>query len=688
MTDLTFGRDVLGNPDRSSRLEWLVTNGIGGFASGTLSGALTRRYHGLLFAALKPPLGRTLLLAKLCETLELDGRIVELDTNHWTSGATSPTGYLHLESFRLEETIPVWVWAIGDVRLERRIWMEQGENTTYVQYHLISAPRPLRLTLKTMVNHRDAHATTTSGNGQAQVEPVTGGLRVEMFEGATPLWLLAVNAEFRPKHEWYRRYALAIETERGLDDREDLLYAGEIATVLKPGETFTVIASTRRDAGTGESAPIARIAALARRRAHEKGLLEAWRQAQPVAARLAPDWVRRLVLAADAFVVERANMFDPHGRTVIAGYPWFSDWGRDTMISLPGLTLATGRPEVARAILSTFARHVDQGMLPNYFPDQGEQPEYNTVDAALWLFQAVRAYHEATGDDAFLLDTVPVLDSIIEAYERGTRWGIVVDPEDGLVRQGAPGVQLTWMDARVGDWVVTPREGKPVEVNALWYGALLTMAGFARTLKRDPEGYEARAQRASAGFARFWNAGLGCLYDVIDGPHGDDAKIRPNQIFAVSLPDSPLPPAQRRAVVDTCGRLLLTSHGLRSLSPEDRDYYPIYFGDRRARDGAYHQGTVWTWLLPHYAIAHERVYGDRAIALGFLEPMGRLMAAMGIGTLPEIADGNPPHAPRGCFAQAWSVAEVLRAYHALTSEPRRTRRRNVPRTAMAVALAR
>ncbi|TMA24942.1 MAG: glycogen debranching protein, partial [Deltaproteobacteria bacterium] len=373
------------------------------------------------------------------------------------------------------------------------------------------------------------------------------------------------------------------------------------------------------------------------------------------------------------------------GRSVIAGYPWFSDWGRDTMISLPGLTLATGRPEVARAILSTFARHVDQGMLPNYFPDHGEQPEYNTVDAALWLFQAVRAYHEATGDDAFLLETFPVLEEILAWYERGTRWGIQVDPEDGLVRQGAPGVQLTWMDARVDDWVVTPREGKPVEINALWYSALVTMAGFAHRLKRPPETLLACAERVADGFARFWNGEAGCLYDVLDGPQGADPKIRPNQIFAASLPESPLPPARRKAVVDTCGRLLVTSHGLRSLAPGDPAYRGTFVGDRHARDGAYHQGTVWTWLLPHFAIAHERVYGDRATALGFLEPMGRLLAAMGVGTLPEVADGDPPHAPRGCLAQAWSVAEVLRAYHALSSEPKRPRRRNVPRTAMAMA---
>ncbi len=684
MTDLTYGRDVLGDPSRSSRLEWLVTNGIGGFAAGTLSGELTRRYHGLLFAALKPPLGRTLLLTKFGESIEINGRTYDLDTNAWASGTVTPQGHLHLEAFRLEETIPVWTWAIGDVRLEKRIWMEHGENTTYVQYRLLTAPKPVLLTLKAIVNHRDSHATTTGRTGPAKVEHATGGLRIEAFEGATPLWLLALNAELKPVNDWYRGYALGLETERGLDAVEDHLCAGEIATLVKPGESFTVIASTRRDAGTGEAAPLALISALARRRAHEKSLLDTWRRAQPAVARTAPEWIRRLVLAADAFVVERATIVDPHGRSVIAGYPWFSDWGRDTMIALPGLTLATGRPEVAKAILTTFARFVNQGMIPNYFPDQGEEPEYNTVDAALWFFQAVRAYHDATGDDTFLAEVYPVLEDIIAWYERGTRFGIGVDPADGLVRQGAPGVQLTWMDARVDNWVVTPREGKPVEINALWYNAQLTMLGFARKLKRSHEPFDQRARVIEKGFARFWNPETGCLFDVLDGPDGHDAKIRPNQIFAVSLPDSPLNAAQRRAVVDTCGRLLVTSHGMRSLAPDEAEYHGIFTGDRRTRDGAYHQGTVWTWLLPHFALAHERAYGDAATARQFLEPMGQLIGEMNVGSLPEVADGDAPHTPRGCFAQAWSVAETLRAWNALTGERKRTRRRNLPRTAVAV----
>lgn len=675
MSEIRFGRDRLGDLGAATRLEWLVTNGIGGFASGTVGGPLTRRYHGLLFAALKPPLGRTLLLSKLGESLELDGASLDLDTNQWASGSVEPRGHRLLESFQLEETVPTWTWAIGDTRLEKRVWMEPGENTTYVQYRLQSARGPVRLRLRVLVNHRDAHEVTSHGAWPARVEPATGGLRIEAYPGATPLWLLTPGAEIRTAHDWYRGFALAAESARGLDAVEDHLCAAELAFRLAPGEYVTVVASTRRDAGLGEAGPLALASALQRRRAHERGLIESWVRAQPGMARTAPAWVRQSVLAADAFLVDRSSPGDPAGRSVIAGYPWFSDWGRDTMIALPGLTLATGRPEVARAVLTTYARHVDRGMLPNRFPDDSESPEYNSVDAALWFFQAVRAYHEATADDAFLAEVFPVLEDITAWYRRGTRYGIVMDPEDSLIRAGEPGAALTWMDARVGDWVVTPRMGKAVEVNALWYNALVAMGGFARKLGKPEAPFETMAERVEQGFARFWNPDAGCLFDCIDGPEGHDAAVRPNQIFALSLPASPLPGAQRRSVLEVCGRLLLGSHGLRSLAPADPHYRGEYRGDRVTRDAAYHQGTAWTWLLPHYALAHERVHGDRARALSFLDPFADLIASLGVGFLPEAADGDVPFTPRGCIAQAWSVAEALRVYHHLARERKPARRR-------------
>lgn len=684
MGEQRFGRDRLGDLEVATRLEWLVTNGIGGFASGTVSGALTRRYHGGLFAALKPPLGRTLLLAKLSESIEIDGTWIDLDTNRWASGTLHPEGALHLESFRLEDTVPTWTWAIGDVRLEKRLWMEYGENTTYFQYRVRFARSPVKLSLKAFVNHRDAHELTACGSWSARVEPATGGLRVEAYPGATPLWLLAPGAEIRPAHEWYRGFALPAESERGLDSVEDHLFAGEILIRLSPGEYFTAIASTRRDAGLGEAAPITLVSALNRRHAHERSLLEAWSRSQPALARSAPPWIRKLVLAADAFIADRSTPGDFGGRTVIAGYPWFTDWGRDTMMALPGLTLVTGRPEVARSILGTYARHVDQGMLPNRFPDRDEPAEYDSVDAALWFFHAVRAYHEATQDDNFLGEVYPILEDIGAWYERGTRYGISVDPNDGLIRAGDEGMALTWMDARVDGRPVTPRRGKPVEVNALWYNALVAMAGFARRLKRAPDSYEAQAIRVEKGFARYWNPDTNCLYDVLDGPEGHDASIRPNQLLALSLNNSPLPAAQRRAVLETCGRLLLTSHGLRTLAPRDPRYRGVDAGDRDARGAACHQGVVRPWLLAHYALAHERVHGDREQALAFLEPLADLTGAYGLGMLPEAADGDLPHRPRGCIAQAWSVAETLRAYHALATEPRRAgrQRRTVARTGM------
>lgn len=406
MSEIRVGRELLGQLTEASRLEWLVTNGIGGYASGTVGGALTRRYHGLLVAAKKPPVERTLLLAKLAERVQVDGEWIDLDLNHWAGGTSSPLGHLHLESFVLEGSVPCWTWAIGDVRLEKRVWMEQGENTTYVQYRLAASPAAVALSLRALVNHRDHHATMGRGDAQANVEPVTGGVRVEMATDGLPLFLIAEGAEAKLAHVWYRAFTLQVETERGLDDREDHLLAAEFIRTLEPGEAFTVVASTRHDAARGA---LSLTGSLLRRRAHDKSLLEAWTARQGRLAGGAPDWIRRLVLAADAFVVGRGSLTDatPRGalgspRTVLAGYPWFTDWGRDTMIALPGLLLTTGRADLARAVLATFARHLDQGMLPNCFPDDGSAPIYNTVDAALWFFRAVEAYVESTGDVGLL----------------------------------------------------------------------------------------------------------------------------------------------------------------------------------------------------------------------------------------------------------------------------------------------
>jgi predicted glycogen debranching enzyme len=650
---LDFGREICGSLDAAERREWLCANGIGGFASGTIAGLLTRRYHGLLVAALRPPVGRTLLVSKLDEAIEYQGVRRELSSNRWADGALGPGGYRHIERFRLEGTTPVWTFACGDALLEKRVWMEPGANTTYVHYGLVRASGPARLALTALVNYRDFHSSTHAGTWRMGVARVDDGLRVVAFAGARPLVLLAPGAAIDLADEWYLRFGLAREAERGLDSTDDNLHVGTFRAELTAGASITVTLSAEPTPSTDGQA------AWQRRVAHERLVLDRWRKVQPAAA---PAWVDHLALAADQFVVRRPVASDPEAMSVIAGYHWFGDWGRDTMISLPGLCLATGRPEVARRILTTFARFADRGMLPNVFPDSGEAPEYNTVDAALWYVEAVRAYHAATADSSLVHEVFPVLEDMMRWHRQGTRHGIGVDPADGLLRAGEPGVQLTWMDARVGDRVVTPRMGKPVEINALWYNALSAMAQLAAVAGTPAAPWADMAARAARGFERFWNEPAGHCHDVIDGPDGDDPTLRPNQIFAVSLPASPLPPDRRRKVVDVCARHLLASFGLRSLGPGERDYTGRYGGGPAERDGAYHQGAVWGWLLGPFALAHLRVYGDREAARAFLDPMGHHLDDHGLGSIAEIFDGDPPFSPRGAVAQAWSVAETLRAW--------------------------
>ncbi|MEH1780132.1 MAG: amylo-alpha-1,6-glucosidase [Nostoc sp.] len=654
---IEFGREICGNLDIAESREWLVTNGIGGYASGTVAGLLTRRYHGLLVAALKPPLGRTLMLTKLDETVLYDTRSYPLDTNRWANGTVSPHGYQHIERFSLEGTIPVWRFGVADALLEKRVWMQQGANTTYVQYILRRATQPLKLTLKAMVNYRDYHSDTQSNGWQMSVEEVEQGICVTAYPGAVPLYLVSDSrASVSVVNNWYYDFDLAVERYRGLSDKEDHLHAATFEVTLNPGEAIAFVASTEKQPNlNGE-------AALKLRRTQEQKLTGFWKTNRPLKTKESPSWINHLVLAADQFIVDRPAPEDPYGKTIIAGYHWFSDWGRDTMISLPGLTISTGRPEIARSILRTFARHVDQGMLPNRFPDAGEQPEYNTVDATLWYFEAVRAYYSATDDDILLSELFPILADIIDWHCRGTRYNIHLDAADGLLYAGVAGVQLTWMDAKVDDWVVTPRIGKPIEVNALWYNALRTMAKFARHLGKPHQEYEAMADRVKYRFSRFWNEGTGYCYDVLDSPDGDDALLRPNQIFAVSLPESPLTAAQQKGVVEACGRMLLTSHGLRSLAPDHLQYQGKYGGNRYQRDGAYHQGSVWGWLLGPFVLAHLRVYKNPEQARQFLEPMANHLTAHGLGSLSEIFDGDAPMTPRGCIAQAWTVGEVLRAW--------------------------
>ena len=656
---LDFGREICGNSAVAEAREWLVTNGIGGFASGTIAGLLTRRYHGLLVAALEPPLGRTLLVAKVDETAEYDGIYPEsgqfypLHTNRWPGGALEPNGHYHLNRFHLEGTTPVWTYACANALLEKRIWMQPGANTTYVQYYLARATGPLSLEAKAFVNYRDYHSTTIVNDWQPEITPVEKGLCLRLFAEAVPFYLLSDQAQFNPQFDWYEDFFLSVEEYRGQSDvEEDHIYAALIRATLRPGDSLTLVASTEVHPNLDG------VAAYAERQAYEQGLLERAQKAWPGVSLAEP--VRQLVLAADQFIVKRPTTRDADGRSIIAGYHWFSDWGRDTMVALPGLTLATGRPEIAASILRTYAQFMDQGMIPNRFPDVGQTPEYNTVDATLWYFEAIRAYHVATGDDDLVCELFPVLANAIMWHRRGTRYSIHMDESDGLIYAGEAGIQLTWMDAKIDNWVVTSRIGKPVEINALWYNALRIMADFARLLNEDAGAYERLAEKVKEGFGRFWNRDMGYCYDVVDGPDSNDGSLRPNQLLAISLPHSPLTAGQQRSVVDACARHLLTAHGLRTLSSDDAAYVGVYGGDRHKRDGAYHQGTVWGWLIGPFVSAHLRVYKDPAQARSYLTSLIHHLADHGVGSISEIFDGDAPFTPRGCIAQAWSVAEVLR----------------------------
>ena len=662
---ISCGPEICADFAAAEQREWLVTNGIGGFASGTIAGSATRRYHGLLFAALNPPAARTLLVAGVDEVIRIGDQTFELATHRWLSGAVAPEGYRSLRDFRLEGTVPVWTYQLSAAQLEKSVWMQPGEITTYVRYRLAESSSPIELDLKVLVNYRDFHGSTHAGwppsDWRMLVEPAEHGVRVEAYQAATPFYLRSRAASCDLQHVWYRDFFYPLERERGLDDHEDQLFAARFRAQLKPKQSITFVLSTNESASLdGESA-------LADERARQGKLLAAATALlQPQAGAVAPSWIAQLALAADQFLVRRSLPNQPDGKTVIAGYHWFGDWGRDTMIALPGLALATGRAEIAKEILLAFSSFVDRGMLPNNFPDAGGTPEYNTIDATLWYFEAIRQYFAATEDLATLKKLFPILAEIIQAHIHGTRYNIHVDA-DGLLYGGGPGAQLTWMDAKIGDWVITPRTGKPVEVNALWINALESMAKFATTLGTPSDVYTKQAAAAKSSFGKFWNAERNCCFDVIDAPGvGNDATLRPNQIFAVSLGGNLLSAEQQKCVVDICAEQLLTPVGMRSLAPGEPGYVGCYTGGGRERDAAYHQGTVWGWLLGPFALAHYQVYQNRAVALALLEPLAKNVGTYGLGTLGEIFDGDPPHAARGCIAQAWTVGEILRVWHALS----------------------
>ncbi len=648
------------------RREWLVTNGLGGYASGTVTGAMTRRYHGLLIAALNAPLGRMLMLNHLRASVESGGRRVVLD---WDIAVPSGAPrHDALVEFRLEGGLPVWRYEIDGRAIERRIVMPYRQNTVHILYHLRSPARePLRLRLEPFLHVRP-HEGPLVG---PVVRPRSVSIKDESaelcFDGQLPplRWSLhCSDAGFDFSSETVITLDYQQEHARGYDYEGWLWSPGHAGFDLAGGQCAGFTASVESWDAIRALTPDQAADAEYERRTR---LLESCaRPPDPKAA--------ELVLAADQFVVmpggrsdevARAHAEGDEARSIIAGYHWFTDWGRDTMISLEGLALLTGRHREAGDILRTFAHYVRDGLIPNMFPEGERLGLYHTADATLWFFHALDRYVAFTGDQEILTHLLPTLVDIVEHHVRGTRFGIDVDPADDLLCQGAEGYQLTWMDAKVGDWVVTPRRGKAVEINALWYNLLRLMADWTAVRNRpDAAAHAARADRARASFnRRFWNADAGFLFDVVDGESGDDPACRPNQIFAVSLPHPVLDRAHWDAVVNVVRTRLLTPVGLRSLAPGHPDYQPQYQGDLRARDAAYHQGTVWAWLMGPFVDAWLKLHpedrnGARHLLDGFVPHLDQAC----IGSISEIFDAEPPFRPRGCIAQAWSVAEVLRAW--------------------------
>ncbi len=638
---ISFTTEICTDFAESSSREWIETNGIGGFACSTVSGANTRRYHALLTPATHPPLGRITTVSKFEETVTIDGKKFELSANQFPDSVT-PQGFKYLKNFRLDP-FPIWTYEIEGIEIEKKIFMIYGENSTVVQYST-KDQRLITLELKPLLSFCDYH--------HLQHEDAKFDLNYEISASWVSVKPYAEMPEIFFNHNaqnventgfWYRNFEYAIEKERGFDFAEDLFQPFSLKFDLS--ESAIIILSTEKrnfaDATQFEKAEIGRREELIK------------------IADAKDDFTKQLVLAADQFIVSRGK-----GKTIIAGYPWFSDWGRDTMIALPGLTLATNRTEIAKQILLEFSLHISEGMIPNRFPDAGDTAEYNTVDATLWYFEAIRAYTEKTQDYDFVREFLyEKLVNIIEWHLNGTRFNIHVDT-DGLLYAGEKPWQLTWMDAKVGDISFTPRMGKPVEIQALWYNALKIMAQFAERFDdaENRKSYEATAEMAKHSFnALFWNETNNCLFDVVINGE-KDASIRPNQIFAISLKNAILTDTEKaQKVVETVEKELLTPVGLRSLAPADLSYCPIYIGSPFTRDSSYHQGTVWAWLIGGFVDAHRKVFPENEAKINeILSGFENHLTEAGIGQISEIFDADAPHKPRGCFAQAWSIAEVLR----------------------------
>ena len=667
----TIDRPRDGPPDDPApRREWLVTNGLGGYASGTVAGVVTRRYHGLLVASLPAPLGRMVMLNHLLERVRPpDRRVLWLGDEDEVAGPNAADRTEHLVQFRLELGLPVWTYEIGDLAIEKRLLMPHGQNTVHVSYRLLRGEGPVRLSLRPSVHFRSYEAPVSAAPHVAYAVSAVQQ-HYEISAGpdlpALRLRILGDRAALTLDEKGVSSVPYQMERIRGYDWVGALWSPGYVRADLGPGQPVTLVASTEAWETIEALGPEEAAAAEADRR---RRLLARARTEGERAL------VAELVLAADQFIITpagraeeaaRARAAGEDVRTVIAGYHWFTDWGRDTMISLEGLTLSTERYRESAYILRTFGHYVRDGLIPNMFPDGSREGLYHTADATLWFFHAVAQYVRVTGETETLRSLLPTFIDIARRHLGGTRFGIGVDPADGLLRQGQEGYQLTWMDAKVDGWVVTPRRGKAVEINALWYNALRLLQQWiidfgAAGADADLD-LAAHAERARRAFnARFWYEGGGHLYDVVDGERGDDPACRPNQVLAISLDHPVLDAARWEPVMQVVRDRLLTPVGLRSLAPDHPDYKPKYYGDLRSRDAAYHQGTVWAWLIGPFVDAWLKVYpGDSAGARRLLEGFERHLGEACVGSIGEIFDAEQPYIPRGCVAQAWSVAEVLR----------------------------
>jgi predicted glycogen debranching enzyme len=664
--------------------EWLVTNGLGGYASGTVAGAITRRYHALLIAGLPAPLGRVVMLNYLSERLRFEDRAVAWLGVHYQAGRLAQVdGAQHLVEFRLEAGLPVWRYQVGPAIIERSLVMLHGQNTVHVRYVLLSDPDqassaapPLRvrLGLRPLLDFRP-HDSPVDHSTQMEYRVTASDGRIEVCgPNELPALRLRVHgaeSAFTLDSHNVSNVGYEFEAQRGYEHEGPLWSPGYFRAELTPDSPVSLVASVESWDVIGAVPAEKAWHAERERRARLLSRAQPAAKQQPAA---------EMVLAADQFIITpagrtedaaRAHAVGDEVRTVIAGYYWFTDWGRDTMISLDGLTLVTGRYREAGYILRTFAQYVRDGLIPNLFPERDHEGLYHTADATLWFFHALDRYLTVTGDRTTLDQLRPVLMDIIDHHLRGTHFNIHVDPSDGLLSQGAPGYQLTWMDAKVGDWVVTPRRGKAVEINALWYNALCLLEGWMRDMgdrpgaAADADRLAAQAAKARESFnRRFWNESAGYLFDVVDteGGGNDDA-CRPNQVLAMSLRHKVLDRSRWEPVLHVVRDRLLTPVGLRSLAPGHKDYKSKYFGDLRARDAAYHQGTVWAWLIGPFVDAWLAQYPtDREQARGFLQGFVQHLDEACIGSISEVFDADPPFTPRGCIAQAWSVAEVLRAW--------------------------